>query len=1057
MIRLSTPAAGDITLTLQFDAVGSIDINWGDGSVVESITTTANTDISISHTKAISGSVDITFTGTPNLTKLGLSHNEITNLSLTEYASVIDLDCSNNPLGQSDIEGIITFLTVSAQTNGLLNAYSCTGSSNVTNVAGLEANNWNVIIHTPWVSKLNIKPTEDLSDVSVALTISDPTFFQACDTDDGSKLRVRLLNGRELAFDPVKFDRSSNILILEVMIDGILSSSLSSVVEVYPALSSRSSYTSTSTYGRDNAYESDSSCILNLQSGVYIDRSGISTVVASAPANVDYDSEGAWIGTHSSRSKLTATGHGLTTQYTAVLNAFGGWGQYECPFYNGSSERIYGLSSGFRVYSGGSYRSYSTSLIDEIQSLILSIGVTGEQEVLVDGIRHEASGVAPQFTGTDIVFPDSANSMHLGRIQFYNTVKSLPWKVFKHSQYNIADAWSGFKPKGITQRIKLTAPMSQELTLTLQFDAVKACTIDWGDGSPVENVTTTANTDMVFNHTKQTSGLVDIQFHTDSLLTHLSVSNNNITAIDIENLTGITLCNFSNNSLVNFDLAENTGLLNIEISNNPIEAVMLDTIIGVVASHGLIGGRFRALNCKGSYLAERIGELWDNNWDAEIAPMLIKDNIRWSFDKPLSLVETVDTYHYGTYANGDYWVKGTVNIIGIYPKPVNTGVDPEDIVRNGSMINPPAGDIQSYDSRTPEFSDTLLIGLNVSGTTPLVLVQGQSLVSTASAPETTTSPIAFMQSACILNCVENSPALNTFRPGYAHSSAPKSTTTTDGLNWGLLQNLEHPPHAPSFTTLATNLSGVWLDHKRGWTSRGIHPLDNMPNYGADMANIISQTALAVHLTGSQVEKEQMVINFIQLGLDLFWITQNGGESLWEPDGGHCAGRKWPIIFAGLMLDVDEMKNIGSGDGTGSVWFQEDAQTFYVTQGDVDITHVANETNGPTVDYVSTDIGTPEWGIRHSTYPEQDNKAWYATYRNCCTARHWAGFVLAARIMEARDLWNHNALFDYQDRFMLQDLSEIQSNTEFFHEMWKAHRISVSSPVILRRIMELNNG
>jgi hypothetical protein len=104
-----------------------------------------------------------------------------------------------------------------------------------------------------------------------------------------------------------------------------------------------------------------------------------------------------------------------------------------------------------------------------------------------------------------------------------------------------------------------------------------------------------------------------------------------------------------------------------------------------------------------------------------------------------------------------------------------------------------------------------------------------------------------------------------------------------------------------------------------------------------------------------------------------------------------------------------------------IHFQEDDQTFHVTQFDVDIT------NGPAWSpdsrdaqvhpYETGDLGMPEWGIRHSDMPQVSNKYWQTVYRETSTATAWGGFVLAARIIGAVDLWNHPALFDYQDRFI----------------------------------------
>jgi hypothetical protein len=45
------------------------------------------------------------------------------------------------------------------------------------------------------------------------------------------------------------------------------------------------------------------------------------------------------------------------------------------------------------------------------------------------------------------------------------------------------------------------------------------------------------------------------------------------------------------------------------------------------------------------------------------------------------------------------------------------------------------------------------------------------------------------------------------------------------------------------------------------------------------------------------------------------------------------------------------------------------------------------------------------------------------YRRCCTSNAWVGQALAARIMHAETVWNHDAFFDYVDRWMEQDDTE----------------------------------
>ena len=80
----------------------------------------------------------------------------------------------------------------------------------------------------------------------------------------------------------------------------------------------------------------------------------------------------------------------------------------------------------------------------------------------------------------------------------------------------------------------------------------------------------------------------------------------------------------------------------------------------------------------------------------------------------------------------------------------------------------------------------------------------------------------------------------------------------------------------------------------------------------------------LHLDFTNDEKEPLLVRFVQLGLDFWGIAQNGGEENWEANGGHGSGRKWPILFAGLVLGNPEMTDVGFNQ---QIRFGEDEQTY----------------------------------------------------------------------------------------------------------------------------------
>lgn len=395
---------------------------------------------------------------------------------------------------------------------------------------------------------------------------------------------------------------------------------------------------------------------------------------------------------------------------------------------------------------------------------------------------------------------------------------------------------------------------------------------------------------------------------------------------------------------------------------------------------------------------------------------------------------------YGRFANGDYWVVGPVAIVAIDPP----SAERNGRTMNGAMVNPSPtdGQIQGYDSAMygdygPAYSADRNAALGLSADRPLVLAPGNSLVSTISESEAGARPQ--LRTAAILTVLAAPPPTGSFRPPYSGIDKTIRFNTGD-LASNRLAALAQVPATPDLTEVERFFERPWLDHVPGWTSRYTHPSENMPDYGREMADQVGVGALMLHLDFTDVQKQTLLVRYVQLGIDLHGVAVNGGEANWTPNGGHASGRKWPILFAGLMLGDDAMMGIGAGQ----VEFGEDGQTFYVSQADIDMTHDPDTRSSPAVEYEQSDLGMPEWGIRHATQPEADNNHWETVYRQCCTAVAWNGFVLAAHVMEAKALWNHDALFDYQDRYM-QVTSPAgaypgwRSWDAFTEQMWDAYR------------------
>jgi hypothetical protein len=442
--------------------------------------------------------------------------------------------------------------------------------------------------------------------------------------------------------------------------------------------------------------------------------------------------------------------------------------------------------------------------------------------------------------------------------------------------------------------------------------------------------------------------------------------------------------------------------------------------------------------------------------------------ITWTFADPV---------RYGQFVNGDYWVVDPGNGVKIVK------ITPGDAIRegtsqhmNGSMLNPHTS-LQGYDGQR-EYDATKNVNINISPGTPLVLSGDISLVSTISniTPEYN---ISYVKTAAVLTCLTTAPPAGSFRPGI--SSTTKTLHNISSVNRGLLKNLPSPITKPDISIYAGKFQMVFLDHG-DWTTRFMKPSDSgLNNYY--FPTIFAEAALVINMDYTAGEKETLLINSIQQGIDLYSFIESGTTTAtagcqrtgWEPNGGINSGRKWSIMFAGIMLNYPPMRDIGqkSGDylyadgyGPGNpppdyIHFQEDGQTFYVTRADIDITSNStwvsdayrakgtylsfdiatniftpgspgaatvgpwypdtrnDDINGNVLcrPYNSSLLGMPEWGIRHSTKPYVSDASWGASYRKTETnGPAWAGTTLAARIMGYKNQWNNNALFDFTDRY-----------------------------------------
>ena len=157
-----------------------------------------------------------------------------------------------------------------------------------------------------------------------------------------------------------------------------------------------------------------------------------------------------------------------------------------------------------------------------------------------------------------------------------------------------------------------------------------------------------------------------------------------------------------------------------------------------------------------------------------------------------------------------------------------------------------------------------------------------------------------------------------------------------------------------------------------------------------------------------------------------------GSVKWPGKGGHGSGRKLPILFAGVMLNDANLQDVNQFN----THFSEDDQTYYYDDPkNRERDKFGNPQRGvPGWTGATVLYDMVYWGAWRPRYEHLDPSEWYQfpqipsrrneactaeAYRRCCCSLAWIGQCLTAWFIGARDLWGHDAFFDYCDRWMTE--------------------------------------
>ncbi len=413
--------------------------------------------------------------------------------------------------------------------------------------------------------------------------------------------------------------------------------------------------------------------------------------------------------------------------------------------------------------------------------------------------------------------------------------------------------------------------------------------------------------------------------------------------------------------------------------------------------------------------------------DLELKGSVLQWGITWTFDKPARI---------GQFVNGDFYVVGPVAVIEIDPAPrygkevADDELDGRERVavdqrcRNGSMLNSPARREVAWDSGVmnyyhPEHRARL----------PIAMKPGDSLASSISLRrgEKVTYPYhagtvrgkgdnSPVKIVAVLTCVADPLPPDAFRPGYSGHDA--KIYLARNLRRKLLPHFDRPAEAPGAVEAAALIRGPWCDSC--FFSFDV-PQQAMPNYAQANAECLANAVLLACCDPKPEDKERLLVNVVQIGIDYYSLVQKGHPG-WAAHGGHGSGRKFPIVFAGAMLGDERMANINKSFPKAA--FGEDEQTAY---GDCWTGAKVVFTGHSGIDVVTgvgrdfVRAGNP-WGPYEHLPPSRWVPEEFRSdaYRRANTSTCWVAQALVLRAMKLERTWNHDAFFDYVDRWMFED-------------------------------------
>ena len=389
------------------------------------------------------------------------------------------------------------------------------------------------------------------------------------------------------------------------------------------------------------------------------------------------------------------------------------------------------------------------------------------------------------------------------------------------------------------------------------------------------------------------------------------------------------------------------------------------------------------------------------------------DGVTFRFAKPAPVGHFISG---GGDSPGDAFVIGPVTITRYDPP----GRDlPGGQRIGGAMLNPPCSKNSGFTGFAGKFYRA---DRDVSRRMPLTLNPGDALVVHVGHPDAT-KPKGATRRFVVLTCLAEPPYSDAFRPPYSGPDRPLwRLGEVDPSRLAALTPLR-PNLIPPLDEMTRRFRRFVLDITLNWNRDFLATSEHPPLYGRDVCNNEADPYLWVNSAVPLEQKRALLIGLIQRGIDRFGIFRSAlgqGFHPWEADGGHHAGRKFSIMFAGHLLGDETMTHVRRLSDTVKGAFQEDGTTFYVDAQTVAYTNRPNwkppyHGRRASQPYTEAMIGVPDWRGKASI--GQANAAWSHPYRIAGTHNTQHAQVLSLLAMGLREAWDHDAYFDYHFRFM----------------------------------------